>query len=247
VVYIRPPESKWLRRGPVGTPFTAADLTDEQSRRDAHWTDSDILLVYAPGSSPDHWPDGMAKFIPAHSDLVFQIHYTTNGHAASDQSSVGMVMAKMKPAQRVLTLQLANDHDRIPIPADAENYRVEVHGTLPKDCTLLSFFPHMHLRGKRFEYNIVHADKTVETLLRVNYDFYWQLSYRLAEPRVLKAGTELQAIAWYDNSRHNPHNPDPDSPVMWGDQTYNEMMVGFFDVAVPADMDKSKFFERHQE
>jgi len=247
VIYIRPPDSNWLRGAPVGVPFTASSLGDEHLRHQAHETQSDMLLVYAPGSSPDHWPDGMAKFIPAHSDLVFQIHYTTNGHAASDQSSVGMVMAKMKPAQRVLTLQLANDHDRIPIPADAENYRVEVHGTLPKDCTLLSFFPHMHLRGKRFEYNIVHADKTVETLLRVNYDFYWQLSYRLAEPRVLKAGTELQAIAWYDNSRYNPHNPDPDSPVMWGDQTYNEMMVGFFDVAVPADMDKSKFFERHQE
>ena len=94
----------------------------------------------------------------------------------------------------------------------------------------------MHLRGKRFEYNIVHtedahrdkdhSDKTVETLLRVNYDFYWQLSYRLAQPRFLKAGTELQAVAWYDNSRHNPHNPGPDSPVTWGDQTYNEMMVG---------------------
>ena len=144
----------------------------------------------------------------------------------------------------MLTLQLANDHDAIPIPPGADNYRVEVHGTLPNDCTLLSFFPHMHLRGKRFEYNIVHPDKSVETLLRVNYDFYWQLSYRLAKPRVLKAGTELQAVAWYDNSRNNPHNPDPDSLVTWGDQTYHEMMVGFFDVAVPADMGKAEFFER---
>jgi hypothetical protein len=144
----------------------------------------------------------------------------------------------------VLTLQLANDHDAIPIPPGAENYRVEVHGTLPNDATLLSFFPHMHLRGKRFEYNIIHPDKSVETLLNVNYDFYWQLSYKLAEPRLLKAGTDLQAIAWYDNSRHNPHNPDPDSAVKWGDQTYNEMMVGFFDVAVPANVNKQQFFIR---
>ena len=78
----------------------------------------------------------------------------------------------------------------------------------------------------------------------MNYDFYWQLSYRLAEPRVLNAGTELQAVAWYDNSRGNPHNPDPDSAVTWGDQTYNEMMVGFFDVAVAAGVDKAQFFER---
>jgi hypothetical protein len=250
VIYIRPPDSNWLRGASVGEPFTASSLKDEKLRHQAHETDTDMLLVYAPGSSPDQWPDGMAKFIPAHSDLVFQMHYTTNGRAASDQTSIGMVFAKQPPKQRVLTLQLANDHDVIPIPPGAENYRVEVHGTLPNDATLLSFFPHMHLRGKRFEYNIVHQDKdhpdkSIETLLKVNYDFYWQLSYRLAEPRVLKAGTDLQAVAWYDNSRHNQHNPDPDSAVTWGDQTYNEMMVGFFDVAVPANVDKQQFFIRH--
>ena len=103
----------------------------------------------------------------------------------------------------------------------------------------------MHLRGKKFEYDIVNPDGSVETLLRVNYDFYWQLSYRLATPRLVKAGTDLRAIAWYDNSRNNPHNPDPDAAVKWGDQTYNEMMVGFFDIAVPAKVDKWQFFIRH--
>lgn len=247
VIYIRQPESSWLRGAPVGVPFTASSLHDERLRHQAHSTDSDMLLVYAPGSSPDRWPNGMAKFIPAHADLVFQMHYTTNGHAATDQTSVGLVFAKAPPAQRILTLQLANDHDPIPIPPNTDNYRVEVQGKLPNDATLLSFFPHMHLRGKRFEYNLVHEDGRVETLLRVNYDFYWQLSYRLAEPRLLKAGTKLQAIAWYDNSRNNPHNPDPNSPAHWGDQTYNEMMVGFFDVAVPASMDKWHFFIHHSE
>lgn len=245
VIYIRPANSDWLRGAPVGVPFTASSLGDEHLRVQAHETKSDMLLVYAPGSSPDRWPETMAKFVPAHSDLVFQMHYTANGQAVADQTSIGMVFAKRAPSQRVITLQLANDHDMIPIPPGAENFRVEVHGTLPNDCTLLSFFPHMHLRGKRFDYNIVHNDKSVETLLRVNYDFYWQLSYRLAQPRFLKAGTELQAIAWYDNSRKNQHNPDPDAAVLWGDQTYNEMMVGFFDVAVPANMDKSDFFIRH--
>lgn len=246
VIYIRSPDSKWLQGAPVGVPFTASSLKDERLRHQAHETDTDMLLVYAPGSSPDQWPDGMAKFIPAHSDLVFQMHYTTNGRAATDQTSVGMVFSKQPPKQRVLTLQLANDHDTIPIPPGAENYRVEVHGTLPNDATLLSFFPHMHLRGKRFEYNIIHPDKSIETLLKVNYDFYWQLSYKLAKPRLLEAGTDLQVVAWYDNSRHNQHNPDPDSPVRWGDQTYNEMMVGFFDVAVPASLEKRQFFVRHQ-
>ena len=245
VVYIRPPDSDWLRGGPVGVPFTASSLAGEHLRHQAHETKSDMLMVYAPGSSPDRWPENMAKFVPAHSDLIFQMHYTTNGHASADQTSIGIVLAKHPPPRRVITLQLANDHDTIPIPPGAENYRVEVHGTIPNDCTLLSFFPHMHLRGKRFEYNIVHEDKSIETLLRVNYDFYWQLSYRLAQPRFLKAGTELQAIAWYDNSHKNRDNPDPDATVSWGDQTYNEMMVGFFDIAVPAGMDKSEFFVRH--
>jgi len=245
VVYIRPPDSTWLRGAPIGVPFTASSLNDPALRHQAHETTSDMLLVYAPGSSPDRWPDGMAKFIPAHSDLVFQMHYTTSGQAAEDQTSVGMVFAKRPPQQRVLTLQLANDHDPIPIPPNTDNYRVEVHGSFPNDATLLSFFPHMHLRGKRFEYNLVHPDRTTETLLRVNYDFYWQLSYRLAQPRLIKAGTELQAVAWYNNSSHNPHNPDPESAVTWGDQTYNEMMVGFFDVAVPANVDKWHFFLRN--
>ncbi len=242
VVYIRPPDSPWLRHAPIGEPFTASTLKDPVEQRQAHETTSDLLLVYAPGSSPDQWPDGMAKFVPTGSDLVFQMHYTTNGTAAEDQTGIGIIFAKTPPKQRVITLQL-NNHALI-IPPGADDFRVEVQGTLPNDATLLSLFPHMHLRGKRFEYDIVHDDRSVEVLLRVNYHFHWQLSYRLAEPRLLKAGTKLRAIAWYDNSKNNPHNPDPTKTVTWGDQTSDEMMVGFFDVAVPAAMDKWKFFER---
>jgi hypothetical protein len=243
VVYVRPPDSKWLQSAPVGVPFTPSSFSDPKLRAEAHETTTDMLLVYAPGSEPDRWPDGVAKFIPAGSDLVFQLHYTANGTAGTDQTSVGMVFSKQPPKQRVLTLQLAN-HTFV-IPPRTDDYRVEVSGTLPNDATLLSFFPHMHLRGKRFEYNILHADGSAETLLRVKYHFHWQLSYRLAEPRFLKAGTRLQAVAWYDNSEYNPHNPDPNKTVMWGGQTYEEMMVGFFDVAVPANVDKEQFFVRH--
>jgi len=243
VIYIRPPDSQWLRHAPVGKPFTASMLSDAEERRQAHETTSDLLLVYAPGSGADRFRDGMAKFVPARSDLVFQMHYTTNGKAATDATSVGLVFAKTPPKRRVVTLQL-NNHALI-IPPGAEDFRVEVQGTLPNDATLLSFFPHMHLRGKRFEYDIVHDDGSVETLLGVNYHFHWQLSYKLAEPRELKAGTKLRAVAWYDNSRNNPHNPDPEKMVTWGDQTSSEMMVGFFDVAIPAGMDKWQFFIRH--
>ena len=242
VVYVRPPGSKWLERAPAGVPFTAADMPGEKSHHDALWTDSDILLVYAPGSSPDRLPDGMAKFVPAGSDLVFQMHYITRGEPTADQTEIGLVFAKQPPKQRVLTLQLTNDH--FVIPPGADDYRVEARGTLPNDATLLSFLPHMHLRGKRFEYNIVAKDGTIQPLLRVNWDFYWQLSYVLAAPLPLKAGTELQAVAWYDNSKSNSHNPDPSAAVRWGDQTYDEMMVGFFDVAVRAGLDKWKYFKR---
>src|SRR3984893_5704990 len=210
VVYVRPPDSNWLRHAPVGEAFTGATLADAEDRRGAHWTDSDVLLVYAPGSSPDEWPATMAKFVPAGSDLVFQMHNTTNGKSVEDQSRVGLVFSKRPPPQRVLTLQLTNDH--FVIPPGADNFRVEARGTLPNEATLLSFFPHMHLRGKLFAYNLVKhtveqlrdgrpngaSPTQVETLLRVNYHFHWQMSYRLTVALRLQAGTELQAVAWYD-------------------------------------------------
>ena len=235
VVYIRPPGSDWMAGKPVNQPFTAMSMAEAETK-------SDILLVYAPGSSPDEWPAGMAKKIPRGSDLIFQMHYTADGHAAQDQTSIGLVFAKAPPNQQVMTLQLTNSHFRIP-PRDP-SYRVEARGTIPNDCTLLSFFPHLHLRGKEFEYNIVHSPESIEPLLKVNYNFYWQLSYRLAEPRFLKAGTELQAVAIFDNSKNNPHNPDPNAEVVWGDQTYDEMMVGFFDIGVPVGITKEQLFER---
>ena len=245
VLYVRPPESKWLRHAPMEKPFTVSMLNTAQDRAEAMWTDSDILLVYAPGSTPDHWPAGMAKYIPAGSDLVFQMHYTSNGKAGTDQTRVGLIFAKEAAAKRVLTLQLTNDH--FVIPPGAQDYRVEARGTLPNDALLLSFFPHMHLRGKRFEYNIIHKDRSIEPLLRVNYHFHWQMTYKLASPIELKAGTELQAVARFDNSRQNMHNPDPEAAVRWGEQTTDEMMVGFFDVAVDARLDKQGYFLRSKD
>ncbi len=245
VAYIRDPESKWLRGAPIGIPFSADDLPTPDLRRDAMFTTNDILLVYAPGSSPDRWPNGYAKLIPAGSDIVLQMHYTTHGHPTEDRTSIALVFSKQPPVKRVLTLQLTNDHFLIP-PGDPD-HRVEVHGTIPNDALLLSFFPHMHLRGKTFEYNLVQPHGRVDTLLRIShYDFFWQLSYRLAQPLPLKAGTVLQAVATFDNSKGNPHNPDPDSAVTWGEQTWSEMMVGFFDAAVDPSIDKQKFFVRER-
>src|SRR5579863_10514041 len=219
VVYIREPGSTW-----TGGP-----------------TKSDILTVYAPGSSPDVWPQGMAKRVKAGSDLVFEIHYTPNGKATTDRERVGLVFAKSPPEKAVLTLQMAND--TFAIPPGERDYRVRVGGTLPNDALLLGFFPHMHLRGKAFEYTRIGENGLPETLLKVSqYDFYWQMTYRLATPLALKKGTRLEWMAWFDNSANNPRNPDPSAEVRYGQQSWDEMMIGFFDVAVPAEMVKADYF-----
>jgi len=221
VVYIREPGATW-----TGGP-----------------TKSDILTVYAPGSSPDVWPQGMAKRVKAGSDLVFEIHYTPNGKATTDRERVGLVFAKSRPEKAVLTLQMGND--TFAIPPGERDYRVRVGGTLPNDALLLGFFPHMHLRGKAFEYARIGDNGMPETLLKVShYDFYWQMTYRLASPLALKKGTRLEWTAWFDNSANNPRNPDPSAEVRYGQQSWDEMMIGFFDVAVPAEMAKTDYFVR---
>jgi len=232
VAYVREPSSGWLRDQPAGKPFARHGATT-----------SDILAIYAPGQPAMQLASGSAKLIPAGSDVVLQIHYTPNGRAAADRTSIGLVWAPAKPEKRVLTLQLATPEIRIP-PGE-RNHRVTVAGTMPNDAVLLSLFPHMHLRGTAFEYALEWDNGRVETLLRVApYDFHWQLAYRLAEPRLLRKGTRLRATAWYDNSPRNPRNPDPAVEVVYGEQSDDEMMVGFFDVAVPASMGKEDFFMR---
>jgi hypothetical protein len=182
----------------------------------------------------------MAKLIKAGSDLVFEIHYTPTGQPTSDQTRISLVFAKKPPEKRVLTLQLNNDHFRI--PAGEKDFRVSAWGSIPNDALLLSMFPHMHLRGKSFVFALIDEKKT---LLSVpNYDFFWQLSYRLKEPIPLKKGTRIECWATYDNSANNPRNPDPSVDVTYGQQSWQEMMVGFFDVAVDAKIGKPDFFIR---
>jgi hypothetical protein len=208
-------------------------------------TTSDILGLYTPGASADVLPPGMARLVKAGSELVFEIHYTPKGKRVLDQSRVAMTFLNGAdlPEKRVLTLEMDNVTFRI--PAGERDYPVTVWGTLPNDALLLSLLPHMHLRGKSFEYDLIHADGRPEVLLRVpNYNFYWQLSYRLAQPLPLKKGTRLSWIAHYDNSKRNPRNPDPTVDVGYGHQSWDEMLVGFFDVAVDPHLDKHAFFMR---
>jgi hypothetical protein len=235
VVYIREPGSKWLEREPREATFSVPLAKG--------FTTSDILMVYTPGNSFDEWKPGIAKRIKAGSDLVLQMHYTANGKATEDRTRIGVVFAQEPPKQAVLSLQMSND--RFVIPPGDSNYRAQVSGTLPNDALLIGMFPHMHLRGKAFEYLIAGPSGHVETLLKVNhYDFQWQLNYRLAEPKLIKAGTRLTWIGYFDNSPNNPGNPDPTAEVRYGEQSWEEMMIGFFDVVVDAGIDKPTFFER---
>jgi hypothetical protein len=239
VVYIRPRGSKWLKDRPRGVFFS---LSEEEPDS---FTTSDILFTYTPGASADQWPDGMAKLIPGGSDLVFQMHYVALPAGGADRTRLGLRFAKDSPQKRILTLQLNND--RLLIPPGVPDAHFHVWGTLPQDAVLLSLYPHMHLRGKTFEYRVTPPGGEPRTLLRVDhYDFRWQLTYRLKDPLPLAAGTRIECLASYDNSSRNPLNPDPNQSVRFGFQSTQEMMIGFFDVAVPAEVGKNSFFTRQQ-
>jgi peroxiredoxin/mono/diheme cytochrome c family protein len=187
-----------------------------------------LLVGTAPGEMPTLLKPGYAKRIPAGSELVFQMHYTANGTETKDRSQVGIILAKGKPKYNVHTLPVSND--QFEIPAGADNHLVESWMPVQESGQLLGFMPHMHLRGKDFLYEIVHPDGRKETLLSVpRYNFAWQSYYRLVEPLRLEKGMKLHCVAHFDNSAGNPNNPDSTEPVIWGDQTWEEMMIGWID------------------
>ncbi len=192
------------------------------------------LCGYAPGDMPSVYPPGVAKKVPAGADILFQIHYTPNGKVASDRSKLGLIFAKSPVEHQARTLPIINEdftHREFPIPAGDPNFEIKASFPIRRDTYLLAFMPHMHLRGKDFKYTIVPKDGPPEVALSVPaYDFGWQSYYYLDKPRLLKAGTRIDCVAHYDNSKDNPANPDPTKAVSWGDQTFEEMMIGYIDI-----------------
>ena len=195
---------------------------------------SDMLIGYAPGVPSLTWDPDTAFLVKAGATFLLQVHYTTNGKEAVDRSVVGLKIRKDKPKYRAIcgsTVQFKLD-----IPPGEPSYETKASYTFREDTTLLDMTPHMHLRGKAFKYEITYPDGKHEVLLDVpHYDFNWQLAYVLAEPRTVPAGTRIDTTAWYDNSANNKYNPDPTQTVHWGDQTFQEMMIGFFNYKVPVD------------
>lgn len=193
-----------------------------------------FLAAYVPGLRPMPYPDGMAKRIPAGAKLVFQMHYTPNGTAEEDITSIGLIFADpAKVMQEVTTISVGSNRFKIKPQEDNQQFSSNVL-TAPTDLRLLSLSPHMHLRGKSFRYEMTWPDGRKETLLDVpNYDFNWQTAYALADELVIPRGAKIQGFAAFDNSPNNLANPDPTATVVWGDQSWEEMLLGYFDVAVP--------------
>jgi mono/diheme cytochrome c family protein len=185
-----------------------------------------FLVGQAPGARPAVFPLGSAKRIKAGSTLTFQMHYTPNGAAGKDRTRVGLIFAKQPPASEIRTVGVMNT--RFVIPAGDANHQVLSKAEFTEDAKIWSFFPHMHVRGKSFEYRIVRPDGSSQILLSVpKYDFNWQGEYVLAEPITVPKGTRLECTAFFDNSKANVANPDPSKDVRWGDQTWEEMMIGW--------------------
>jgi hypothetical protein len=207
---------------------------------------SDLLCGFAPGTRPFLAPDGMAKLVPAGWKFIFQLHYTPNGTPQKDRSAIGLLFADPKTiTNRLVTTNTANF--QFEIPAHADDYKVEAQKKFAKDTLFIGMYPHMHVRGKDFRYELTYPDGKKEVLLDVpHYDFNWQNWFKLEKPLLIPAGSNLLCTAHFDNSENNLCNPDASKPVRWGDQTWEEMMIGWYDVAFPK-AEAQKFIDAQHE
>lgn len=195
--------------------------------------DGQMLIAYVPGLRVDPLPPGMAKRLAKGSKLIFQVHYTPIGTPQEDRTKVGLVFMDEKDVKYEVQTASTRTRDLKILPMQRDQQFTSNPVTAPREVLLLSLSPHMHLRGQSFRYDLTWPDGKTETLLNVpNYDFNWQTGYRLAEPLKVPAGSRMVAYAKYDNTPDNPANPNPRETVQWGDQSWEEMMIGYFDIAV---------------
>ncbi|MGI8744217.1 MAG: thiol-disulfide isomerase [Bryobacteraceae bacterium] len=232
IAFIREPGNPWMKDAKPGVPFVPKRDGGAGGRGGGF---GDSLAGYAPGMVAPVLEPGQGKLVKAGSGIILQMHYTATGKPGTDRSRVGVIFAKQPPKERVVTLAATTTD--FAIPAGDPNYEVDSKVTLQHDATLVSLLPHMHFRGKSFEYTAIYPNGEKEVLLDVpHYDFNWQLTYYLDKQKTLPAGTRIECVAHYDNSPNNRFNPDPTKVVRFGEQTWEEMMFGFFDVAVPVDV-----------
>jgi Copper type II ascorbate-dependent monooxygenase, C-terminal domain len=241
--YVRGPESSYLKGYEKGKVVTAT-VEDRARRRDGerNFDRREQLVGWEPGYEPMPWLEDGAKLVHAGSDIVFEIHYNPNGKALTDYSELGLYLADGPPVERVLSIDTLRDLD-LAIPAGSWETTSRAAMTLAHEVKLVSVQPHMHYRGKAMDVRAVYPDGRSEVLVSVpRYDFNWQTTYALKEPKLLPAGTRLESVAKFDNSTNNKFNPDPKVPVHWGDQTTDEMHIAFLELAIPAADDPEKIF-----
>ncbi len=199
---------------------------DDEEGRGGFWA------AYVPGNSYRIFGEGYGKRLPQGAKLRFQMHYTPNGKAVEDITKIGVVFAKQPPQHEIKVTGIVNP--RLSIPPGADNHREEATLRLPFDVEVLGFMPHMHLRGKACRYEVGTTETDARMLLDIpRYDFNWQLVYRPTEPISLTQGQTIRFTAWYDNSKNNPANPDPTKTVRWGNQTFDEMHLGYIEYVQP--------------
>jgi len=246
IAFVREPGSKWLSEAQPCVPFVPQEKKKNKKAKkeeddDDNASTPELLIGFAPGLVPMTLPPGQAKMVKAGSDFVFQLHYTATGHAGIDRSRIGLIYAKEPPKERVFTANATNSKFVIP-PGDPA-FKVDSSITIQAPARLVDLMPHMHYRGKDFEYRLVYPTGETQTVLSVpHYDFNWQLFYYFSDPVVLPKGTRIDCTAHFDNSPNNKYNPDPKAEVRWGDQTWEEMMIGWFDVAVDANKNPTDVF-----
>ncbi len=194
----------------------------------------EFFCAYVPGLRIENYQEGIAKKIPAGSALRFEMHYTPVGTEQEDISTVGFIFTEPeKVTHKIVTMHAGNASFELK-PFKSDQVVTARSGESPGNLKLLSMSPHMHLRGQSFKYEALFPDGTREVLLDVpNYDFNWQTRYILDEPREMPKGTRLICTAKFDNSEDNLANPDPSATVRWGDQSWDEMMLGYYDVLLP--------------
>ena len=230
VVNIRPIFAAGERPSLPSRTTTTAGGAGGTANNSARTTDN-MLVNWAVGEDAPVFLPGQAKRIPAGSTLIFQVHYTTNGTTGRDRSRLGLIFTKEPPTQEVRTSAIANP--LFAIPGGAADHQVEAEAAFNEDVKVWTMHPHMHLRGKDMTYTAIYPDGRKEIVLRVpKFDFGWQTDYWLSQPLSLPKGSKLHVVAHFDNSAANKANPDPTATVRWGDQTWEEMMIGFFTYTV---------------
>jgi len=238
--FVRPPGSSYVA-GYEPNQFFVPTIPQRRVGRpgEGAFARRELLVGYEPGYRPIPWGPEQGKLIKAGSDVVIEAHYNTSGEPTTDYSELGIYFAKQAPRERVVTISIQNMGFVIP-PGDG-NFKSDASSSFDAPVRIVSVQPHMHLRGKAMEIRaVLPGGESIDVIRVPKYDFNWQTTYFLKDPVALPPGSRIDCFAWFDNSVNNRFNPDPKRAVPWGDQSWDEMHIGFTEIAFDAKLDAEK-------